>query len=453
MRKHSNPAGARAQSFEESFHRLISPGRLKELWKEHGPKPRGQKPKLSGPGLICSLVFHVVCGVGTLGAHVKQLLGLEISNAGLSQRRAAAGLKVFVAVVEAALEPLAQEGRHPGSFYRGMRLAGLDGSQFSVSNTPQLLGRLSKAVSRRFQAAFAKIPISLLVELGTHQPLAVEVGAQQESEWELSHRLIQKIQAGWLVIADRLYGVGVFLNQLLVRGQTVGSHCLLRVKADIKVKVQEVLKDGSALVKVFVADGKAHKKRGAVIVREIKGRVRRPHGKWVRVRLWTDLLDAAAYPAGELLALYGRRWEVELFNRELKVDLRHAQLLHSHTVETVVQEILALVLAMSVLSQQRLAASEAGEEEPLRISFGQTLVLVRSLWLVVAAGEDLLTPLQIKGLVRRTMKIIAEQCLPIRRPRTCPRAVRQPIKGWPRLKNNSYAKGAVEYEVLNHGKV
>jgi hypothetical protein len=312
---------------------------------------------------------------------------------------------------------------------------------------------LSKALSRRFSAAFAKVPMSLLVELGTHHPLAVEVGVEQESEWELSQRLIQKIRPGWLVIADRLYGVGVFLNQLLVRGRTVGSHCLLRVKKDIKVKVQEVLKDGSGLVKVFVADGRGHKKRGAVIVREIKGRVRRPNGKWVTVRLWTDLVDASAYPARELLALYAQRWEIELFNRELKLDLRNIELLHSHTVETVVQEILALVLAMAVLSQERLAASKAGEEAPLRISFGKTLMFVRSLWLVLAAGEDLLRPEQIRGLVRRTMKVIADQCLPKRRQRTCPRAVRQPIKGWPRLAENSYEKGTVEYEVISHDEV
>jgi hypothetical protein len=450
MRPHSKPSGALSASFEQSFHGLIGAVTLKRLWNEYGPKPRGQKPRLRGPELICSLVFHVMCGVGTLGAHVNQLSGIKISDAALSQRRAAAGLKVFVAVVAAALEPLAKLGQHAGSFYRGMRLVGLDGTQFSVSNTPQLLGRLSKAATRRFCAAFAKVPVSLLVELGTHHPLAVEVGVKQESEWELSHRLVEKIGAGWLVIADRLYGVGVFVNQLLIQGQTVGSHFLVRVKKDIKVKVIEVLKDGSGLIKVWVADGKAHKKRGSIIVREINGRVRRPNGKWVTVRLWTDLLDAVAYPAEELLALYAQRWEIELFNRELKLDLRNTDLLHSHTVETAAQEILALVLAMAVLSQQRLAAAEAGEEEPLRISFGQTLALVRSMWWVLAAGEDLLTPQQIKGLVRRTMKMIAEQCLPKRRPRTCPRAVRQPIKGWPRLAANSYQTGAVEYEIKRH---
>ena len=423
------------------------------MWDQHGPKARGHKPKLKGPDLICGLVFHVVCATGTLGAHMKQLFGIKISDGGLSQRRVAAGVAVFAAVVAASLRPLARLGKHPQAFYRGLRLVAMDGSQFSVSNTPQLLGRLSKAATRRFRAAFAKIPMSLLVELGTHHPLAAEVGMEQEPEWELSHRLVDKIQAGWLVLADRLYGVGVFINELLLRGQTVGSHFLVRVKKNIKVRVQEVLEDGSALIQVWVADAKAHKKRGAIVVREINGRVRRPNGKWVRVRLWTDLLDAKVYPARELLELYAQRWEVELFNREMKVDLRNTELLRSHTVETAAQEILALVLAMAVLSQQRLEAAAKGEVEPLRISFSQTLVLVRSMWWMLAASQGLLTPVQIKALVNRTMRMIAKQSLPQRRARSCPRAVRQPIKGWPRLAANSYLEGVVEHEVKRCAKV
>jgi hypothetical protein len=35
-------------------------------------------------------------------------------------------------------------------------------------------------------------------------------------------------------------------------------------------------------------------------------------------------------------------------------------------------------------------------------------------------------------------------------PRAGPRAVRQPIKGWPRLAANSYQTGAVEYEIKRH---
>ena len=447
MRQSTSPISGSPTSFSEAFEQLLSGPALAQLWSQHGPKPRGQQPKLSGRQLVCGLVFHVLSGVGKLAAHVQQLTGIQISDSALSQRRAAAGWEVFDRIVRAALRPLANAADQPLAFYRGLRLVGMDGSQFSVRNTPQLLGRLTKAATRRFRAAFAKVPVSLLVELGTHHPLAVAVGARQESEWELSHRLLRQLQSGWLVLADRLYGVGAFVNELLLATQSAGSHFLVRVRGNLKVKTREVLRDGSALVQVAVRD-RNQRKMGTIVVREIQGRVRRPNGKWVTVRLWTSLLDASAHPAAELLALYARRWEIELFNRELKIDLRNAELLQSHTVASAAQEILALVLAMALLSQVRLAAATTGAVAPLRISFGQTLALVRSLGWMVAVGEGIRAPDQVRALVARTLEQIAAHCLPPRRARTCARGRRRPVQSWPRLTAPSYQNGPTQQEIL-----
>jgi len=450
MQHHASPLTHSVGSFAELFQRLIALATLAQLWHQHGPKPRGCKPKLSGPQLVESLVFHVVCGVGTLAAHARQLTGVKVSDSDLSQRRAAAGVGVFEAIVRAALRPLATLAEHPSAFYRGWRLVGLDGSQTSVSNTPQLLRHLSKAASRRFQAAFAKVPLCWLVELGTHAPLAAVVGLAQESEWALAHRLLPQLPAGALLLADRLYGVAAFVNELLVGGQTVGSQWLVRVRQNVKSTVRQVLADGSTLVRVAVADPQnPNRKQGFVFVREIVGRVRRPGGAWVTVRLWTSLLEARVYPAGELLALYARRWDIEVFTKELKVDLRGGTtLLQSHTLVTAAQEILALVLAMALLSQVRLAAAATGAVAPLRISFGQTLALVRSLWWMVAMGEGLLKGAQIRALVARTVAQIAAQCLPPRRARSCPRGLRQPVSSWPRLTTRTDQNGPTEHEVL-----
>ena len=437
-------------TFAECFHRLLALSRLEQLWRQHGPKPRGQKVKVSGAQLVQGLVFHILCGVGTLAAHVWELTGVKVSDSDLSQRRSAAGVSVFETIVRAALRPLATRADHPAAFYRGWRLVGVDGSQTSVSNTPQLLRQLSKAASRRFQAAFAKVPLCWLVELGTHAPLAVVLSLVQESEWVLAHRLLPQLPAGCLLLADRLYGVAAFINELLVVGQTVGSQWLVRVRQNVRGTVQQVLADGSALVSVAVADRRhPHRKLGGVLVREIVGRVRRPGGPWVTVRLWTSLLDARRYPAAELLALYARRWDIEVFTKELKVDLRGGTtVLQSHTAVTAAQEILALVLAMALLSQVRLAAAATAAQEPLRISFGQTLALVRSLWWMVAVGEGLLQPKQVQALVARTLSLIAAQCLPPRRARSCQRGLRQPVSSWPRLTTPTYQNGPTEHEVL-----
>ena len=62
----------------------------------------------------------------------------------------------------------------------------LDGTQFSVSNTPQVLCQIVKATSRRAQAAFGKITACVLLEVGLHNPLAAAIGHSGQSEWQLS---------------------------------------------------------------------------------------------------------------------------------------------------------------------------------------------------------------------------------------------------------------------------
>src|SRR4051794_34770670 len=91
------------------------------------------------------------------------------------------------------------------------RLVAIDGTQFSVRNTPQVLGSLSKAASRRMKAAFAKIGTVMLVELGIHNPLAATIGQEGESELVLAKQLLVLLPEQSLLIADRLYGVAAFL--------------------------------------------------------------------------------------------------------------------------------------------------------------------------------------------------------------------------------------------------
>lgn len=246
------------------------------------------------------MVFHVVGGVGSWAAPVFQWTGVKVSASDLSQRRTAAGVGVFEAMVRAALRPLASLGEHPAAFYRGGRLVGIDGSQTSVSHTPQWLRPLSKAARRRCRAALAKVPWCGRVELGTRAPWAVALGLGQASEWKRAHRLWAQWPLGCLWLGDRLDGVGAFVNEWLVAGQTVGSQWLVRARSQVKRGVQEVLADGSTLVRVAVADRRnSHRKPGTVLVREIRGRVRRPGGAGVTVRLGTSLLDAPRYPARE----------------------------------------------------------------------------------------------------------------------------------------------------------
>ena len=426
-------------SFQQQFNRLISARKLEDILLNSGPKKR-RPAQLPLPQLIAGLVFHVVQDCGNFACNVKQLTGQQISDSALSQRRENIPWRVFEQIMDCALSAKADPTRHPEAFYQQRRLLGIDGSQFSVSNTPQNKKSFIKAASRRMKAAFGKVGLCVLTELGLHNPVAATVGRAGMSEQELARPLVGKLPPQSLLLGDRAYGLGCWIKRIRDAYPAEDRDFLFRVKANCKAKVLEVLPDGSAWVEITVEGQR-------IQLREIQGRVRRPGGKWSQVRLWTSLKDWRQCPAGELLALYGRRWEQEVFYKELKVDLRSAELLKSHTEMTATQEIAALILAHAILVEQRMAAAAQGGVEVLRISFKKTLHFLEPLWLLLQCSEGLLTGDQIQEMTRRVMVQIAEYAIPPRRKRSCPRAVRQPVGSWPRLVKNTYQIGETQWSI------
>jgi len=424
-------------SFKALFDQSLPARTVASLLRQSGVRRRCP-PRISALELIRGLVFHAVAPAGTLAAHVKALSGQSITDGALSQRRALLPATLFEQIMAAALRPKARPAQHPQAFYHGLRLCGLDGSQFSVANTPQVKKQLRKAKSRRGRAAFPKVGVAVMVELGLHNPLAAAIGTRGESEMVLAKNVLAAQPEKSLLIMDRYYGTAQLLVHLPAQGQ---RHFLARVKSNLKRRLLEVYPDGSALVEI----GSGKDKR---LVREIMGRVQRGgRGHFTTVRLWTSLLEWRKHGAEELLALYGRRWEQELFYKELKVDMRSTPLLRSHTALTAMQEVAALILAYAVLVDYRVQAGSKDEVGTLRISFLKTLHVVRGLWQFLELSADMIGPKQSRLLVHRALRLIAEMAIAKRRARSCPRGLRQPVSSWPRLRRNSSRAGAIQHSV------
>src|SRR2546428_13638274 len=82
----------------------------------------------------------------------------------------------------------------------------MDGTQFSVTNTPVIKATQRKAKARRGRAAFFKIVTAVLLEVGLHNPLAVGVGQRGPSEWELALGFLARLPQRGLVLAGRFHG-------------------------------------------------------------------------------------------------------------------------------------------------------------------------------------------------------------------------------------------------------
>jgi hypothetical protein len=398
--------------------------------------------------LLPALTFHVMQGPGTLGEHFVQLFGAPLADSSWSDRRTRLPWEIFADLMRRVLRRKATRRDHPDAFWRGWRLLALDGTQFSLTNTPQVLATVRKARTRRGRAAFAKLTTAVLLEVGLHNPLAAAIGRRGESEWALAHSLLAQLPAGALLLADRLYGCAAFAAAAHAACQRAGSEFLFRARTLIKVRVIKRLRDGSRVIRVPVRErGRPKHIEQWLTIREIRVRVGRPGHRSQEVRLWTSLMNAKQAPALELAQVYARRWEHELYYRELKRQLRKTSVLQSHTVETGAQEIAALVLASSLLASERARVAN-GQIDVLRVSFPKVLEVVKGIWFTLLIGENLLTNDQTNRILKRAYAVMRTLCLtPARRSRSCPRAVRQPIGKWPRLVKNESVEGPLHFEV------
>jgi len=432
--------------FLSVMNQMIPEKQLRSLCEDYAPRPRSAR-KLSSEQLISGLVFHQLQPGGTLADHSAQLHGIRMSDSAYAQRRQHLPVELFEQIMDQALQPLADPTHQPESFFEGYRLVGIDGTQWSVSNTPAIVSALPKAASRRLEAAFAKLRLVSVVELGTHAPLAALAAPTSESEQALAGKLWEKIPEHSLLIADRLFGTAATLWQALTAWKDRDITLLVRIRDNLKAEIKRRLPDGSALVEVPVRE-----EAGLLThlqLREIRASGVALNGKRFTLRLWTTLLDPKRYPAETLARHYAERWEHELYYRELKLDVRNAPILASHTVETALQEIAALVLASAVLAHLRVRAAQELKVPPSRMSFFKLMLATQRLWDTFALLGQTLTTAQRQHAFEQYLDAVRHTAvLPERRDRSCPRALRQPVSSWPRKTNQLSHTGTVKIKLV-----
>lgn len=428
MATHPQAASAARAGFLAAWDQMVGARGIPTI-----PPRRGRKPRVPVKDLLPALTFHVMQGAGTLAEHFAELFDASLADSSWADRRARLPWEIFAELMRRVLRPRATR-RQGEAFWRGWRLVALDGTQFSLTNTPQILSRVVKARTRRGRAAFAKMTAAVLLEVGLHNPLAAAIGRHGESEWALAQRLLAQLPKRALLLGDRLYGVAAFVAHARAACTRVGSHFLLRASRSTKPRVLKRLPDGTRLIRIA---HRARQRPGQILewfdLREMRVRVGRAGHRPHELRLWTSLVDPRTAPAIELAQLYAQRWEHELYFRELKCQVRRTDVLHSHTIATAAQEIAALVLVSAVLAAERRRAA-GGQVPVLRVSFTKLLErCVKPMWLYLDLGHGVLTDHQVQQIMKRGYARMRRYVTPPRRARSCPRAVRQPIQAWPRL--------------------
>ena len=308
--------------------------------------------------------------------------------AALCYRRGHLGVRVMRHLFHRLCRPFA-DAQTPGSFAFGLRLMGVDGTQFSVAQSPKNRASFHQPSA----SAFLKLWAVLLVEVGTHAIVDAIPALSQVGESRLAAGLLRSISAGMLVLLDRGFYSAALLHTLVQRGAQV----LVRLASNRLLGTPtRILSDGSVLMTLTCKDD-SHL-RQPLTVRVISYRLRpeaaerleqvtpshSQHGSGTTNpkvhevhRLLTTLLDPVLYPALELCLLSHERWEVELVIDELKDHQRIAQRpLSSKSPIAVLQEFYALLLAHSALRVLMGRAAQQASVDPDRISLTHAIEVV-----------------------------------------------------------------------------
>ncbi|WP_433192182.1 IS4 family transposase [Nocardia sp. CA-107356] len=304
---------------------------------------------------------HMVGGIAGLGNDIP-------NKSSFARARQRLGPRVLETVFRMLAGPLAPT-RLEGSFFRGMRIAAVDGFLLDAPETEANRRQLGGSKDGKGQpAGFPQARVVTLTETGTHAQIDAAVGGFRCGEPELAIRLAASA-AGMLVIMDR-----GFPGVALWRAYTeAGAHLLIRARSCVAARPIEYLPDGTYLARMNLA-GQKRAAPGHVVLRVVEYRV----GAGEVIRLLTDLLDPDAYPAAELAWLYHERWEAESSYREIKTFQRGPQqVLRSADPDLVYQEVWAHLIVHHCLTRIIMELAEGEKLDPDRISFLKVLKHVR----------------------------------------------------------------------------
>jgi hypothetical protein len=295
------------------------------------------------------------------------------SKSAVFQARARLGAEPIRALFGRVAAPLAEPGA-PGAWLAGRRLVAIDGTCLDVADTAEnaeFFGR--PGVNKGEQAAFPQARLVALAECGSHAMFDAVVGSYTTAENALARALIDRLEPGMLVLADR----GFCGFPLWSRAAATGADLLWRAMPNMKPRHVETLGDGTWLAELRPS-GNAGRHATALTIRVIDYQVDDGRTNDETYRLFTTILDPDDAPATDLAVAYAQRWEIEGAFDELKTHQRGPRtVLRSKSPDLVLQEIwghLCCHFAIRTLMWE--AADHAGVDAD-RVSFVAALRIAR----------------------------------------------------------------------------
>jgi len=282
--------------------------------------------------------------------------------------------------------------------WKGHRLWHVDGSSFSMPDTPALQKHFGHSGQQRKGCGFPVAHILCLFDVASGMIRDCILSGLWTHDMAQVSKLHPQLHAGDVLIGDRAFSSYAHLAMLQSRGVhlVVGVHqkrkidfrigCQCGGKRGRKVLRERVCKLGPrdqvvrwykpAQKPTWMSQRQFDYLPESILVREIRRQVHLDNGQKQTITLITTLLDGQCYTPEDLLQVLRGRWAVEVNLRHLKTTMG-MDVLRCCSVEGIEKELRMFLIVYNLVRLIMLQAAAAQQVPPDRISFADALYWVR----------------------------------------------------------------------------
>ena len=394
--------------FKANVAKALSPETIMKVCGYLGHKCR---ERILDPAATVHVFLLQILHGNTACTALARLAGIPFSAAAYCYARKRLPLALFEELLQRVCDALYPEIQESAR-WRGHRTWMLDGSSFSMPDTPDLQAHFGQPSGQAKGCGFPVAHMLALFHAGTGLLLRVLASPLRTHDLRYTATMHPELDEGDILLADRGFASFAHLALLFLRKMHAVFRChqqqIVNFRVGRKHTSQRRPKKGlprSRYVKrlgrqdqlVEYTKPKQQPKwmddttfatlPETLLVRELRFLTPQRGHRTRVITLVTTLLDPIAYPAAELAKLYLSRWQIEVNFRHLKTTMG-MEVLHCQSVEGVLKEMYMFALAYNPVRLVMLEASRRQRVPLERISFIDALR-----WLRDAGPDTRLTPL------------------------------------------------------------
>jgi hypothetical protein len=315
--------------------------------------------------------------------------------------------------------------RHVQDSWRwcGRRVRVLDGCGVSMPDTNENRGKWPYAGNQRAGCGFPTAQLVGLFCLATGRLMRFALDSWKAHEIPLARQLIGWIEPNDVVVTDRGF-CGWGLIALLDRK---GVGVVMRAHQARKLTGSSMIWAKPQRPEAMWSKSLWDELPKQIAIRIVRFKVSVPGFRTQEVVLTTTLLDEHQYPDDQIIALYRRRWTVELCFRDIKTTLG-LDVLRCTSPELIEKEVWLQVIAYNLIRALMVEAAWTHHVEIERMSFKGTVDTLRQ-WTPLLAPRMF----AFKHARQELLRVIAADTLQLRPDRSEPRARKRRPKNYQNL--------------------